>query len=363
MASALRPVPFLTEGTVSFGLDLRRQKTVLLAGVFATLLAGCSSGDNGEKGGPADIRATVISTFNSGSNETRFGALEFVGGLELSSDNVLLGAISAIRFRPDQRHFISVLDTGHWLTGAIERDQEGRLKGISDARITPMIDRHGGTDAGKGDMDAEGLALRGNHVLVSYEQYHRVDAYPDPGFEISPPDGTMPIPIPRSELRSNRSLEALMIAPQSSPLAGSAVIVAEDSLDDQGNLLAAILDGPLNGRFTVRRHGDFNVSDGVFLPDGDLLLLERRFELIHGLGVRIRRIAGANIKPGAVVDGEAIFEAGPGEQIDNMEGLDVFRAADGSLHLVMVSDDNHSILQRSLMLEFKLHDDNIVSQN
>ncbi|GES47242.1 hypothetical protein RsS62_64940 [Rhizobium dioscoreae] len=331
--------------------------------MVAGLLSGCGSGNDADERGKAAIQAQVISTFKRGSDQTRFGALEFLGGLEFSSDNAFLGAVSAIRFRDDQRRFISVLDTGHWFTGTIERDQEGRLKGISDARIAPMIDRFGETDAGDGVMDAEGLALRGNHVLVSYEQYHRVDAYPDPGFEISPPDGSMPVPIPRWELRSNRSLEALMIAPQSSPLAGGAVIVAEDSLDDQGNLFAAVLDGPLQGRFTVRRHGGFNVSDGVFLPDGDLLLLERRFGLIHGLGVRIRRIVGAHIKPGAVVDGKVIFAAGSGDQIDNMEGLDVFHAADGSLHLVMVSDDNHSILQRSLMLEFKLHDDNIVSQN
>ncbi|MGM4982545.1 MULTISPECIES: esterase-like activity of phytase family protein [Rhizobium] len=324
------------------------------------LLVGCSSGD---ESAPADIRATVISTLRPGSQETQFGALEFVGGLELSSDNALLGAISAIRFRPDQRHFISVLDTGHWLTGAIERDDKGRLKGITEARIMPMIDRYGDTDAGKGAMDAEGLALRGDHVLVSYEQHHRVDTYPDPGFETSPPDDTIPILIPRRQLRANRSLEALMIAPQSSPLAGAAVIVAEDSLDDQGNMLAAILDGPLQGRFTVRHYDSFDVSDGVFLPDGDLLLLERRFGLAHGLGMRIRRIAGADIRPDAVVDGKVIFEANSREQIDNMEGIDVFRAADGTLHLILVSDDNHSILQRSLMLEFRLSDESVVSQN
>ncbi len=331
--------------------------------MLAGLLAGCSSGNDADEGGPAAIDVRIISAFKPGSDQTRFGALEFLGGLELSSDNALLGAVSAIRFRPDHRNFISVLDTGHWLTGAVERDENGRLKGVSDARIMPMIDRYGGTDPGKGGMDAEGLALRGNHVLVSYEQHHRVDAYPDPGFEISPPDGTLPLPIPRWQLRANRSLEALMIAPQSSPLAGGAVIVAEDSLDDEGNMLAAILDGPLQGRFTVRHYGGYDVSDGVFLPDGDLLLLERRFGLIHGLGVRIRRIAGADIKPGAVADGKVIFEASSREQIDNMEGMDVFQAADGSLHLILVSDDNHSILQRSLMLEFKLHDENVLSRN
>lgn len=352
---------FPSDNTDSKGRPVVARCIGLIA--MLALLVGCSFGDKADDGGPADIRATVISTFRPGSPETQFGALEFVGGLELSSDNALLGAISAIRFRPDQRHFISVLDTGHWLTGAIERDDKGRLSGVTEARIMPMIDRYGGTDAGKGAMDAEGLALRGDHVLVSYEQHHRVDTYPDPGFEISPSDDTIPILIPRRQLRANRSLEALMIAPQSSPLAGAAVIVAEDSLDDQGNMLAAILDGPLQGRFTVRHYGDFDASDGAFLPDGDLLLLERRFGLAHGLGMRIRRIAGADIKPDAVVDGKVIFEANSGEQIDNMEGIDAFRAADGTLHLILVSDDNHSILQRSLMLEFRLREESVVSQN
>ena len=354
-------MPFPSGNTDSKGWPVAMRCLGVIA--MLALLVGCSTGGKADEGGPADISATVISTFRPGSQETQFGALEFIGGLELSSDNALLGAISAIRFRPDQRHFVSVLDTGHWLTGAIERDDKGRLKGITEARIMPMIDRYGGTDAGKGAMDAEGLALRGDHVLVSYEQQHRVDIYPDPGFEISPPDDSLPIPIPRWQLRSNRSLEALMIAPQSSPLAGAAVIVAEDSLNDEGNMLAAILDGPLQGRFTVRHYDGFDVSDGVFLPDGDLLLLERRFGLAHGLGMRIRRIAGADIKPDALVDGTVIFEASTREQIDNMEGIDVFRAADGTLHLILVSDDNHSILQRSLMLEFRLREDSVVSQN
>ena len=37
-----------------------------------------------------------------------------------------------------------------------------------------------------------------------------------------------------------------------------------------------------------------------------------------------------------------------------MEGLDVLPEPDGSVRLIVVSDDNHSILQRTLMLEFRL---------
>ncbi|PZM09498.1 esterase-like activity of phytase family protein [Rhizobium tubonense] len=331
-------------------------KRLCRVSMLAVLLTGCVSAGGPTAGGAAAMRATQISTFRFGSDQTKFGDLEFLGGLRLSSGNDLFGAASAIRFRPDHQHFVSVLDTGHWWTGAIERGDDGRLKGISDATITPMIDRFGMTHEGKGAMDAEGLALRGDSVLVSYEQDHRVDIYPDPGFETASPTGSIPILMRRSELRGNQSLEALMIAPAGSPLAGAAVLVTERSLDRDGNMLAAVLDGPRKGRFTVRHYDDFDVSDGVFLPDGDLLLMERRFDLAHGIGMRLRRIAGGDIKPGALVDGKVIFEANADDQIDNMEGIDAFRAEDGTIHVIMVSDDNHSILQRSLMLEFRLKD-------
>jgi hypothetical protein len=44
-------------------------------------------------------------------------------------------------------------------------------------------------------------------------------------------------------------------------------------------------------------------------------------------------------------------------QIDNMEALDVWRREDGATMISMMSDDNYSILQRNLYLEFVLHDD------
>jgi hypothetical protein len=56
------------------------------------------------------------------------------------------------------------------------------------------------------------------------------------------------------------------------------------------------------------------------------------------------------------MNGEVVLQGDFGYQIDNMEGLDAFKAADGTTHVVIVSDDNHSILQRNLMLEFRLVD-------
>ncbi|ASY64119.1 ABC-type cobalamin/Fe3+-siderophores transport systems, ATPase [Sinorhizobium sojae CCBAU 05684] len=300
------------------------------------------------------VRSRQITEFQVGSDTAAFGALEFIGGIEMTSTNALFGALSSIRFRPDGRSFVAVLDTGHWVEGAVLRDGAGRLSGLSDLTITSMTDGSGAAQLKKWKVDSEGLALRDGEVVVSFEQSHRVDVYPDPGFASSRPVGQLRLPFPVAELRNNGGLETLAIAPKQGPLAGAAVVVSERSVDTSDNLLAAILEGPMRGAFTVVRHDPYAVTDGAFLPNGDLLLLERRFNFASGLGMRIRRIAGGDIRPDAVVDGEVLLEADMGYQIDNMEGIDVITTADGETRLILVSDDNHSILERNLMLEFRL---------
>jgi hypothetical protein len=47
-----------------------------------------------------------------------------------------------------------------------------------------------------------------------------------------------------------------------------------------------------------------------------------------------------------------LLEADMGYQIDNIECLDVWQRTDGTVMVSLASDDNHSILQRNLYLEF-----------
>ena len=296
----------------------------------------------------------AFSQFALGSDARTFGKLEFLGGISYSSSNPLLGAVSAIRFREDHRTFVAVLDTGHWLTGRIERDAVGSLSGLANLKTRSMLNSEGQDENVKYQMDAEGLAIGTGELLVSFEAAHRIDAYPDPGFLEARPSRQLPLPFPRRELRSNRGMETLIMSPEAGPLGAVPVTVTERSLDTDGNALAAILDGPLAGTFAVTRNDPWDITDGAFLPNGDLLLLERRFRLSDGVGMRIRRIDGTKIRPGAVVDGEVLIDVDLSHQIDNMEGLDVVAMADDDIRIIVVSDDNHSILQRNLMLEFRL---------
>jgi hypothetical protein len=70
--------------------------------------------------------------------------------------------------------------------------------------------------------------------------------------------------------------------------------------------------------------------------------------------MRIRRIAGSELKPGAVVAGTVLIEADLSDQIDNMEGLAIKPGPDGETLLLIVSDDNNSVIQRTLLLQFAL---------
>ena len=329
---------------------MRLFRSLLLAASLAAIAASA-------KAESAHVKAHAIHAFEVGTENTQFGRLRFIGGLALTSENPLFGAWSSVRFLADGQHFIGVFDTAHWLQGRIERDAEGRLSGLSDVTIVPMRDKSGRTDTPKWLMDAESMALRGNDVLVGFEGRHRIDVYPGGDLAQSVPKRSLSMLIPPGKLRTNGGIEAMAVvpdAPGAGPLAGSTVIVSEYSLNDAGNLLAAILDGPEKGRFSVVRHDGFDVTDSAFLPNGDLLLLERRFTWATGVAMRIRRIPGGDIRHGAIVDGEELLRADMHYQIDNMEGMDVVRGPDGSTRIMLVSDDNHFVIQRTLLLEFEL---------
>lgn len=303
---------------------------------------------------PADIKSRLIENFKVNSSEDVFGRLQFVGGLELSSDNDLFGAMSAIRLADDRSTFIGVADTGHWYRGEIQRDAEGRLSAISSFEIAPILNRQGTHSTSKWDLDAEGIVIKGEHIFVSFERNSRIDGYELKNPMLSAAVKSLPIQIPRGEFRDNGGLEGIAKSTIDGPLNGAIVTFSERSVNAEGNLFAAIIDGPESGVFFVKRDPPYNITDADFLPNGDLLLLERRFNIARGVGMRIRKIDVSTIKKGATVDGEVLIDVGSGYQIDNMEGMSVTTDDQGEVFITLISDDNHSFLQRNLMLEFKL---------
>src|SRR5215472_3261507 len=304
------------------------------------------------------IVARTIDTFKAGqSDQVRFGALEFRGGLELTSSYREFGGLSAIRVAADGARFVALTDKGRWLTGRITYDARERPSGIADAVMAPMLGPDGRTLASRGWFDTESIAEDGGTLYVGIERVNRIVRF-DFGR-----DGVLaratPIPTPPgiAKLPNNKGLEAMAVVPKGLPLAGTLIAISERGLDARGNLKAFLIGGPNPGEFSIVRRDGFDVSECALLPSGDLLLLERRYSPAHGIAMRIRRVALGAIAPGALVDGAELVSADMGYQIDNMEGLSVHRSAAGDVVLTLVSDDNFSPLQRTILLQFKMVDE------
>lgn len=301
-----------------------------------------------------EVSSRPITRFHIGRDTTRFGQLEFVGGLEMTSRSRNFGALSSMRFLTPGRDFIGVTDTGFWFFGRVERDAGARAANLANFRMQRMVDATGAPITDKQLADAEALAVRDGVATVGFERDHRIEQFRIGPEAMGKPIRQLDFLVPKHELRINRGFETVAFAPESGRLDGALVVVAERSLDRNGDVFAAVLGGPHKGVFTVRRSDGFDITDGAFLPDGDLLLLERSFSMAQGVKMRIRRIAADTIGRGKLADGSVLMQADMNYQIDNMEALDVWRREDGATMVSLMSDDNHSILQRNLYLEFRL---------
>lgn len=301
-----------------------------------------------------EIQSQPITAFEYRDPERRrFGALEYRGGLTLTSSFGEFGGISAISMAADGANFLALTDRGWWLRGRLTYDGDSKPSGIADAEMAPLIGPDGRTLASRRWYDTEALARDGGIAYVGIERVHRIVRF-DIGREGLTARGR-PIEVPAAfrSFPSNGSIEALAFVPRGVPNGGSLIAIAERAHDAAGDHLAFLIGGPRPGGFTIKRRDGFDVSDAAVHPNGDLLVLERKFGWTTGLFIRLRRIAGGGIAPGALVDGTELLNADLGHQIDNMEALGVHRTG-GATVLTLVSDNNFSGLQRNLLLQFTL---------
>jgi len=301
-----------------------------------------------------EVNARTIPSFDPRDrSHMRFGSLEYRSGLVLTSRFPGFGGLSGLRLDAKGERFISFSDKGSWFTGRIV--YQGRdMSGLADVEAAPMLGANGQPITARGWFDSESIALDGSFVYIGLERVNQVLRFDFAnGFTRSRGE-VVPLPAAAAKLPFNQGLEALLFVPKGLPLAGTLIAISERGLDAHGNLVAFLVGGPTPGQFSVRRTDSYDVSDAVLLASGEILLLERKFSLVNGVGIRIRRIPLAAVAPGALVDGPGIFEADLGYEIDNMEGIDAYVTPEGDTVLTLVSDDNFSMIQRTLLLQFRL---------
>jgi hypothetical protein len=155
-------------------------------------------------------------------------------------------------------------------------------------------------------------------------------------------------------MRRNQGIEALAVL-RAGPLRGAVVAFSERFTRGSGDHTGWIWAGGEPRRIQLRDIDGFDITDAAGLPDGGLLVLERRFRWLSGVRTRIRRLQASDIASGARLTGHTLFEADLSYEIDNMEGIAVHRGAHGETVVSLLSDNNfNSLLQRTLLLQFTL---------
>ena len=253
----------------------------------------------------------------------------------------------------DNRTLTSISDNGAWFAATIERDARGNLTGLSRATIGPLHDLDGRPLANKEWADAEGMApMADGSWLVSFERHHRIWRYPTldgtpaainlpPGFERQP---------------NNGGVETLTV------LADGRIVAISEEYSLRPNKAVGWIGTPTassNGRFLwevfeYRTIPDFNPTAICALPDGSLVVLERAFDMLHGVRVRVMRFPASMLKPDSLVEAEELARLASPYAVDNLEGVAATTGDRGETLLWMIADDNFNPLQRNLLLLFEL---------
>ncbi|QEL25369.1 twin-arginine translocation pathway signal [Bosea sp. F3-2] len=330
---------------------MRLTRRTALAGLGALALPGAAQAVEQTRF-PVSVSARPFTAFEPRNpDRRRFGALQFRGGLVLNSGHPRFGGFSGLARPNEGRDLVAVTDRGYWLTARV-RSQGGRPVGLDGVEMAAILGASGRPLARSGLFDTESLCIADGMAYVGIERRHEIVRFDWASAGVEARARSVPVPPEIKRLPRNRGLEALGIVP-AGPLKGALVAIAERSGKEDEPTLGAILGGPQPGLFKVARHDGYDITDLAFLPSGDMLLLERWYQQLRGVGMSMRRIAGRDIRPGALVDGPRLIEADLGYEIDNMEGLSI-HLENGRTVLTLISDDNFSFLQRTVLLEFEL---------
>ena len=311
-----------------------------MAGLCALMMAAPLAAD------PIDLNTKTVVLAPTEPNVRHVGPLSYRGGLRLSSSDARFGGLSGLVVSTDGEKLISVTDTGHWFEARLIYDSDGTLTDLADPVMTTLNDESGQPLTSKSESDSESLApVPGGGFLVSFERQHRAHFYAAPGASAEPPDFALG---DLSGVKRNGGLEAMEFLSD-----GRLLLLTEDHFVADGQLAGWLVDGGAVATLTYPGNGFFKPTGLTRLADGRLLVLERGFTVIGGPKARLMMIAPPS-GPGAITDLTEIARLQPPVQVDNYEGVSARTGSNGETLLYLVSDDNFSGLQRTLLLMFAL---------
>ncbi|WP_234419370.1 esterase-like activity of phytase family protein [Sphingomonas sp. EC-HK361] len=285
----------------------------------------------------------------------RAGALEYLGGVSLTSRDPAFGGFSSLSVVGDRITLLS--DGGNVASFRLNREMQPRAIRFANLPAGP------GRGWDKRDRDSESMAVdtATGRVFVGFEGYNMIWRYA-PDFARAE---RAIAPAAMAKWPANGGAETLARMPD-----GRFVVISEVAHvapahwvgNDAGRLktrdgLIFASDPTTPGlqplHFAYTPPGRFDTSDATALPNGDLLVLDRDFRLPYHFSAMVSRVRARDLHPGAVTHPERLALLDSPLLHDNFEGIATSREGDDTI-VWIVSDDNQSWLQRTLLLKFRL---------
>ncbi len=308
-------------------------------------------------GDKPQLIATRVAIDPSNPNRTRVGALTYLGGVALRSIDPAFGGYSALTVVPqaDGDRITLLSDGGNVVAFTMAADWKPRRLRFLNLPAGPGIGWE------KRERDSESMAIdpATSRIWIGFERANAIWRYA-PGLsraEAQRAPGQM------DAWPENGGPESLARMPD-----GRFVVIGEDrhvptrrwrgaEADRLHSREALIFPGdPIVTRpvpFAYMPYGRFDPADATALPNGDLLILDRAFRLPYRFSNRLSLVPAAMIRGGAVARGRLLATLDSPLIHDNFEGV-ATTVEDGATIVWLVSDDNQSVLQRTLLLKFRL---------
>ena len=308
-----------------------------IAAIVAAVAVACAAPQSNGAAPASDsaiaIDSTPVPLNPQDASATAIGDFVYAGGLALTSlQTDQLHGLSDIAITGTDR-LTAVGDLGVILSARLVLDPAGRLVGVADAHLASLTGEDGTRLSDKADADAEGLALLANgDRLVSFERRDRIWLYPANG---GPP---RPVPAPEVAFPNNGGMEAL--APDPEPGVDAYVVGGEVS----GDTWTCRVSMPCVRGRTVSKPDGFGLVAITRLPEMRTAYLLRAFDEARGNRISLQIFREEHIL--------ARLDLTRPLTIDNFEGLAAVRRADGGFRFYLLSDDNASATQRTLLVAF-----------
>jgi hypothetical protein len=287
----------------------------------------------------ATLSAQAVALDEEDVRRRQVGPLLFRRGWDLDSAESRFGGISAMHVESGQ--VIAISDAGILLHFALP------VAGASNTlRVRPLT--VSGED--KTDRDTEALLAHGRHVWIAFERQNSVLRFNRRDWRLE----SAAQPRVMRDWRGNSGPEGMVRLAD-----GRFLIFSEGRNDDERFSDVVLFDGDPAEPGTpatalrYRRIPGFRVTDAALLPDGRVLVLNRRFSPFEGVAAKLALVETGDLRPGAILQGREVADLRSPLTVDNMEALSVEREG-GRTIVRIASDDNFMALQRTLLLEFEL---------